>query len=343
MISSLKSACWDIVPALTQQELIQFQKENAGQNLYFAGELGRLFDAFEQERIAIVAFKGVVLAGQIYDDVTLRECSDLDILVHEEDEARAERILASAGYKPAVADRNFRSAFLDYHGQHSFFSTRTGITIDLHWRLSGRSTVYPFESAFWRGLAPVTIGRREIATFAPADLALFLAAHGTKEGWARLKWVSDFARLLSTQHDLDWGEIFERARRFGCLRALLLAVKSANELLNAPAPLELLSMAQNDPAVRSLANDVRQTMLRAGPCDELAEFVRGLEAQDKFSSRLARVAAFLTTRTVGDHEAMPLPRPLWGLYYVTRPFRLALKGSRIAVRTTRAWLERGRS
>jgi hypothetical protein len=31
----------------------------------------------------------------------------------------------------------------------------------------------------------------------------------------------------------------------------------------------------------------------------------------------------MTTRTVGDYQAMPLPKSLWGLYYLTRPFPLA--------------------
>ena len=33
----------------------------------------------------------------------------------------------------------------------------------------------------------------------------------------------------------------------------------------------------------------------------------------------------LTTRTVGDYDAMPLERRWWPLYRVTRPFRLALQ------------------
>ncbi len=93
-------------------------------------------------------------------------------------------------------------------------------------------------------------------------------------------------------------------------------------MLDAPAPAELLDQARSSSAVQSLARRAREGMLLTAPKGSW-EFRFGLNTHDKLLHRLLPIKEFLTTRTVGDHQAMPLPKSLWGLYYLTRPFRLA--------------------
>jgi len=93
-------------------------------------------------------------------------------------------------------------------------------------------------------------------------------------------------------------------------------------MLDGPAPAELLDQARSNSAVQSLARQARERMLLTAPRGSW-EFRFGLNTHDKFRHRLLPIKALLTTRTVGDHQAMPLPKSLWGLYYLTRPFRLA--------------------
>ena len=93
-------------------------------------------------------------------------------------------------------------------------------------------------------------------------------------------------------------------------------------MLDAPAPPELCNQACNSSAVQSLARRAREGMLLTAPKGNW-EFRFGLSTHDKWLHRLLPIKTFLTTRTVGDHQAMPLPKSLWGLYYFTRPFRLA--------------------
>jgi hypothetical protein len=78
-------------------------------------------------------------------------------------------------------------------------------------------------------------------------------------------------------------------------------------------------------AVRNLVEEAKLRMLRTVPEGELKFFLNGLKVPDRLRHRLLAIASLLTTRTVGDYEAMPLPKSLWGLYYLTRPFRLAGK------------------
>src|SRR5262249_42701587 len=93
LLQTLKSVCWDAVPPKIQLELTLFNKANVQKNLLFTGELLRLFGLFQQNAILIATFKGPVLAHSVYGHISLREFSDLDILVREADLSKAEDIL----------------------------------------------------------------------------------------------------------------------------------------------------------------------------------------------------------------------------------------------------------
>jgi hypothetical protein len=333
LLQTLKSACWDAVPQQIQLELARFNKANLQKNLVFTGELLRLLGLFQQNAIPIAVFKGPVLAHTLYGDMSLREFSDLDVLIHEADLSNVEDILTTRGYQADFPDRNYRSAFLSYQGQYAFRDSNTGISVDLHWRLSSKGVAFPLQLAeIWPRLERVAIAGRTVQTLAHDDLALFLAVHGTKEGWRSLIWVCDFAELLHKYQDSDWMAIHHRARQSHSSRPFLLAIALASKLLDAPVPVALIDRAWKDCTVRALAETANRRMLRAGPEGEFREFQNGLNTHDRLRHRLCHVAMLLLTRTVGDHQAMPLPKSLWGIYYVTRPFRLASKAARMMCR-----------
>ena len=316
-------------------ELEQFCRVNQQKNLAFARELLRLLTLFQKNQVPVATFKGPALAMSVYGDLALREFSDLDLLVREGDLCKAEDILASCGYEADFPDKNYRTAFVSYQGQFAFRQNTTGISIDLHWRLASKGTAFPIRPAeIWPRLEQVIIAGRKVPTLAHHDLAFFLAAHGTKEGWRSLGWVCDFAEFLRSNHNIDWMAILTRAQRSHSSRPLLLAMLLASTLLDAPASAELLHQAQNNSAVRSLAQQAQLRMLRTVRWGELEEFFNGLNAHDKLRHRILPVAKILTTRTVGDYQAMPLPKSLWGIYYLTRPFRLASKGAHIIRKNT---------
>ncbi len=332
LFQSLKLICWDAVPKDIQHRLDRFNKVNLQNNMLFTAALLRLINSFQKNSISVAAVKGPIMAEALYGDLSLREFYDVDVVVLEADIRKAEGILTAFGYEPDFPDRDFRSAFLSYQGQYSFRHRDTGISIDLHWQLSSKGVAFPLQSAeIWSRLEDLTIFDHKVPTLARHDLALYLAAHGTKEGWRRLIWVCDFAQLLHKSQNTAWPVVLDRANRSHSSRPLLLAIFLAATLLDAPAPKELLDKARNNRAVRLLAEEAQLRMLRTAPQGELREFLDGLNTHDRLRHRLWPIATLLTTRTVGDHQAMPLPKPLWGIYYLTRPFRLAGKGVEMVV------------
>jgi hypothetical protein len=325
LLQSLKAVCWDAVPQSIRLELEGFCRSNAQKNLLLAGELLRLLGRFDENEVPVVAFKGPILAEAVYGDLSLREFCDLDLLIRRQDLTKAEDILLVCGYAAQFPDRDYRAAFLSYHGQYAFRRGQSDLWVDLHWQFCRDGVAFPLQAAeLWPRLIEETLAGRTVPSLAHDDQALLLAAHGTKERWRRLLWLCDFAEFLRRHQDLDWVAILERAARSHSSRHLLLAIELAAAMLDAPAPAELLNQARNSSAVQSLARRARERMLLTAPKGSW-EFRFGLNTYDNWLQRLLPIKAFLTTRTVGDHQAMPLPKSLWGLYYLTRPFRLAKK------------------
>ncbi|MCP4381298.1 MAG: nucleotidyltransferase family protein [Hyphomicrobiales bacterium] len=323
---TLRTARWDAIPRQVQAELDGFSVENLKKSLYFVGELFKLIERLKDQRTDVVTFKGPILAETLYGDLSLRQFVDLDILVRQPDLRKAEDVLTALGYEAHFPDRDFRSTFLSYQGQYAFRHRQTGTWVDLHWQFSSRGASFPITpEEVWSKSQQVRVADRLFATLTDDDLALFLAAHGTKEAWRRLVWVSDFARLLCKHHDIDWKQVLTRARQSDSSRPLLLAIFLSSTLLDAPAPAELLEEARNDAAVLKLADKAKQQLVYNTEPGELGDFLNTLSTHTWLRYRLWPAVVLLTTRTVGDYQAMPLPKSLWGIYYLTRPFRLANK------------------
>src|SRR6516165_1086088 len=205
LLRSLKAVCWDAVPASVRLELEGFCKSNAQKNLLLALELLRLLRSFNENEVPVVAFKGPILAEAVYGDLSLREFCDLDLLIRVQDLAKAEDSLLGCGYTAQFPDRDYRTAFLSYHGQYAFRRGQSDLWVDLHWQFCGDGVVFPLRAVeVWPGLIEETIAGRAVLSLARDDLALYLAAHGTKEGWRNLLWLCDFEEFLRLYEDVDW-------------------------------------------------------------------------------------------------------------------------------------------
>ena len=326
LIHAFQQLEWVGVPAETKKSLLNFLQLHKARSLFVAGELIRLSDAFSQKAIRFATFKGPSLAAGLYGDLALRECNDIDVIVEERQIARAEAVLGSLGYASAFGGPLFRGAFLGYQKQYMFVRENPELAIDLHWDFTGGSTPFPLSSLeIWRDLEKTNIGGQAVPTLARANLALLLAGHGAKEGWRCLSWVVDFALFVEKHRDLDWLNLLERARRKGCGRTVLVGCRLAARLLGACVDHNVLRLTENDVQARQAADALSRRISHGFPTLALDREFGDLELCENWSQKARTIGKLLTTRTVGDYASMPLPRPLWRIYHLTRPFRLANK------------------
>src|SRR5262249_55863037 len=97
------------------------------------------------------------------------------------------------------------------------------------------------------------------------------------------------------------------------------------QLLGTRVDPDLLKMAENDAQARSAAKDLIRQIRSEYPIPASDRELGDFDLCETRSQRARAIGKLLVTRTAGDYRFMPLPRPLWPIYYVVRPFRLASK------------------
>jgi hypothetical protein len=326
LIGALRALNWEGVPTDSRRSLLKFSSLHKVKTLLLADQLLKVADQLAQRAVRFATFKGPSLAAAVYGDLSLRECNDIDIIVDEQQIPEAIAVLGSLGYRPVYRNAAFRGAFLSYQRQLALVGRNPDLVIDLHWAFTATNVPVPITPReIWTNLETVEIGRQAVPTLSRSDLALFLAGHGTKEGWRTLGWICDFAMFIDRYPDLDWNHLLSRARHKGCGRSLLLGCQLAAQVLGTRVKGNLIKLAENTTDCRLAAEAaVRRVRDESLPLSS-ERFLGDIVLCETRVQKGRVILGLLLTRTVGDYISMPLPRSLWRVYHVTRLFRLAGK------------------
>ncbi len=312
-----------------------FARPHALRTLTIVQNLLKVADVLAGAGIPFVVFKGPVLAQQLYDGLGQREYVDIDLLVPGDRVEAAKSLLAAMGYRNTQGDPDFVRYFLRSQRQVALDHPGAEAAIDLHWAFTGHTLPFPLAPGeAWSCLETVRLGDRDLPTLAAGDLALLLAGHGTKEGWHKLAWVSDFARLVERCPALDWADLLARARRRHCGNAVLLAAAMAHRLLQTPVPAALAGPLAASPTVNALAGRLAADLATGAGEEDGFAYAQDTLLCDRVIDRWFTKVRIAVMPGAGDFRALPLPRPLWGLYWLIRPVRLALRALRGPARRT---------
>jgi hypothetical protein len=326
LIRSLRELDWVGTTTEVRQALLDFVQVHKARSLFLADQLLQVTEQLSRRNIRFATFKGPSLAVAVYGDLSLRECNDIDIIVDEQQVSEAERVLDFLGYKPVHVNAAFRNAFFSYQRQIALIRRDPILSIDLHWDFTTKHVPFPIApEEIWGHLNNVQLAGRRVPTLGRSDLALFLAGHGTKEGWRCLGWVCDFAMLIEKHSDLDWAHLLCRARQKGCGRSFLLAFQLSAQLLQTRAEGDLLILADTSTQCRLAAEASIWRISNEFPTPSSERIFGDLELCEKWTQKVRVLTRLLIGRTVGDYNSMPLPRVLWRVYHITRPLRLVAK------------------
>ena len=341
LYSNLSNLCPEAVPDGVMEKLRHNFQAHVWRNLFLTRELVRVLNLLESENIPALPFKGPLLSALAYGNVSLRQFSDLDILVREQDALRAKRFLVSLGYRAQMSQTWMQKVAprLSRKKDLVLVSADGRVRIELHWRLTGRHFSFPIDTkGFWECLDRESLAGSTVRNLPLNLLLLFLCMHGSRHGWERLAWICDIAELIRGNQNLNWETLLEQAGVLGNERNLALGLFLANDLLGVSLPEDILRRIQADPMVRPLAAQVRDLLFRG---DAVARDISywhtyHLSVRERLRDRLRlrlhyylRYAHIAMTPTAQDEAALPLPGYLSFLYYFSRPIRLAkIYGSR---------------
>ena len=80
------------------QDFLDAVRDSRCSTVRLGDELELLIASFAQYDVEVIPLKGPMLAEALFGDLTMRPCSDLDLLVRRADCCRAEKVLTDAGW-----------------------------------------------------------------------------------------------------------------------------------------------------------------------------------------------------------------------------------------------------
>lgn len=320
------SAAADMVPADSLQAIRVRYESNARQALWLTRELLRVHEHLAERGVEALPYKGPVLAESLYDDVALRQFSDLDLLVRPADLRTTRAALAELGYTPGLqlSSREER-AYLRSGYEYTFDSVHGRNLLEIKWQILPRFYSIEFDvNGFFDRAAVTLLGGHAMRTLCQEDLMLVLCVHAAKHAWTQLSWLCDVAQLARSQ-SLGWDWLREGAAHLGVERIVAVTFLLAQKLLRAPMPDAIEHLVRKNHRAATLADGIvplARGNMEHSP-ESISYFRLMMEVRERWQDRLRFLGRLLLTPSAGEWSAVRLPAPLFSLYRVVRIFRLA--------------------
>lgn len=314
----------------TQRVLVESLRLRSAWNLALFREMQALCGRLNDLGVDVLVYKGLVLCNIMHGDLTTRPTRDLDILVRSSDFLRLRGELLRMGFRE---DYHFPMRYARYYmgvNREAAFSRMlpdgVELNVEVQWAPVLPLYEIPFDNApfFERAVAASWGGNGMRIPCLEDQFLLLLAHHGVSELWHSLKHVTDLAFFLEGRGgELDWTGVNEGIRRWGMVRHAGVGFALCRELLGIDSPHgssfrtddRLLKVMLDRLLGESLAS--RDQILPANMALQW-RLTKGLPAKSRLLRGYLRKWA---SPSLTDLDHLRLPRVLFPLYYVLKPFR----------------------
>jgi hypothetical protein len=326
LYQSLDETCPDSIPVNVLNQLRNYYLANMRRNIYLTEELFQILQIFEAHNIPAIPYKGPVLAASVYGDISLRQFTDLDIIIRGKDILMAENLLILRGYSPELRLNSVHGRFfIRLQRDCKFFHNNGKFITEIQWGIVQRYFPKIFDTEqLWERLETVSVNGRNIKTFSHEDSILILCLHGYYHCWERLMWICDLAEFIRVHQDIDWIHVIDKARDLGYERILFLGFLLSSQILDSTIPECISREIETDRTVKSIAGQVSNLLFAEHdlPSQAFKYFILQINIWKKLGDKLRYCTGRIVTPNAADWVATPLPASLAFLYYLIRPIRL---------------------
>ena len=335
---SLNNICPEAVPSDIIEQLRDHFHKNARHSLFLSVELVKLLNLLESHHIPAIPFKGPALAVSAYNNLALRQFSDLDILVQKQHINQAKELFLTHGYRMKIEcirpNESEEAKFIESPDIHKlvrecaypFINKKIGILAELHWAVMPEFFSFPIEEqGLWSDLEQIAIAGKTLSHFSPENTLLILCGHGAKDCWTELTRICDIAELIRSYPHLNWDKVIEKSTIMGSERMLILGLFLAKHLLGISLPELVESRIQANPIVKKLAEEIKAGLFgENGSTTSIGQLSKfHVIVRERLWEKIQYCLHTALTPTTSDWLLLPLVRfPTW-FYYPLRLMRLA--------------------
>lgn len=316
-------ARWDSspIPEAVMKALYAAYGKNTFQMMHLTAAMDKVSRLFDENGVRSLMLKGPILAEELYGELSLRTCKDLDILVPADEVELAETILLGAGYELDEGEVRILNDWKWRVHHISYTNPQTGVQIELHWRLNPDKGKEPSFDEMWARRRTSVLTQHPLYYLGSEDMFLFLVQHGARHGWFRLRWLLDIDRMLEKQ--LNSSDIAAHLKRYHSLAIGGQALLLASQLLGTPIGPGMKSIAAGNHAHRLARSAIifLNEMITLSPVPQhlTIYYRRYLFSLRSASQKLLFIVSLLYPNN-RDIETLRLPKKLYVLYFPLRPF-----------------------
>ena len=226
------------LPLSAMHDLRDTAVRSAAQSLQIRGELSRILEDFRRHGIAVIVLKGGHLGQVVYESFALRTMVDLDVMVKQDELARAAGVLTELGYAPQY----YNVEQVDYARHHHIrpMAKPGGIRVEIHWSIAKPTAPFDIDvAAIWQRACQAQIAGVDALVLSPEDLILHLCLHASFSHQFRfgLRACWDIHEVVRHHRDaIDWDQLVRRAQQWRIGKYVYLTLRLVRELLAADIP-----------------------------------------------------------------------------------------------------------
>ncbi|MBU8892221.1 MAG: nucleotidyltransferase family protein [Bacteroidales bacterium] len=318
----------DNIPIPTYEKLIEIRLEHSKKSLNYAIHAIRIHQKLTENNIPHCFFKGPLLSLELYKDVGYRNFGDIDFLVEKSNVKKTSSILEELDFKciyPKIILTE-KQKRINYRLSHHYHFTHPvqPINIELHWSITNPKTFFDLETnQIISNSRKLKVSNYQLSYISKIDNMVYQAAHGSIHQWYRLFWLKDFSRLIVKSSPDDIKKAFELSKNLKLQKCFIQACLLSHLIYKTDLP---------DFANFDFKKNLIKIPLNSIHINDLSQ--QGVKGKMKFVFyRLQLKADFryyfeliYRLRThLSDWELLKLPKSLFFLYYVLRPFFLIYK------------------
>lgn len=318
----------DNLPIRIYEKLIKIRLEHSKLALSYTVHAIRIYKKFAENDISHCFFKGPFLSLELYEDIGYRNFGDIDVLVEKKDIEKAKQIIEDLDFeciypKIKLTDKQRITNYSLSHHYH-FKHPNQEIDIELHWTISNPKSYFGKETKdIISESRELTVSKFKLPYISKIDNLVYQAAHGAIHQWYRLFWLKDFSKLLKKVSSEEIKDAFDLSKKLKLDKCLLQAITLSHLIYKLETPsvsdFELSKNLMKVPLKSIELTDLNQLGIKG----KLKSLVYRIRLKPNFSYYFDLIYRLRTHLT--DWEILQLPKSLFFLYYILRPFLLIYK------------------
>jgi len=312
------------------QPLTKHYKHIVQANLLLTAHLLTVTKSLEEKGFNYLSIKGPTLAQELYQDISMRQFSDIDLFVELKDMLEISELLIELGYSPILPLTLLkRKKFLALDNDFSFRHKKSNALLELHWKLFPTRHKMPMDfTRLYHNAKTLSLQNKEVRTLSENDNLLYLSLHGAKHIFERYEWVYDLHMLIQNNLDIDLIALHKTAKEEALDVPFLLGIFLSHTLFETriPQEIETFKTKHIETLLQTVLDYYDKGFVYWDESDKKrARFLFLSQLFQNKESKSIWLFKSLFKTTPVDVITFNLPNNLAFLYPVLRPFRLLYK------------------